>query len=126
MLAALIAGLLLALALAQNVAIHHARAEAYRDWTSIDANNRRLVSEAGPLAVAECAVVGTNTAVRGYLNLLLGRGALEAQRLEDLLRRAEATGACAAVHLQARPVWPDLPRVSRIVVVDASGRRSFE
>jgi hypothetical protein len=111
--------------LAQNVWAYHKLNEALSAWPEIDRRNRQAVERLQREVDLSCATIATNTYVRGYMNLLIGRGVYEAQPRDALPRLVSSRNGCAGVFIDASAVFPDLPRLQQITVTDEQGTREI-
>lgn len=106
---ALVAGL--ALACFQGQKSYREDLLMYSKWSDIDAGNTYLAERVAHKVDTRCAVFLSNINVRGYANLLFGRGIHENHALTDSMPLLRERKACAAVFLESEWLDPDFSRV---------------
>lgn len=94
---------------------------AYKPWLEAVARNDVLVAQLRAENEAACAVYGSTHEVRGYLNLLIGRDMYEFMTPDKLLERMSRRGACGAILLETKDMFPGQPRVLAIHIYDENG-----
>jgi hypothetical protein len=94
--------------------------ESFSRWRSMDSDNRTLARIVGDLD-GGCSVLSSNIVVRGYANLLFGRGIWEEKTVPETAALIEETGACQGLFIEGTSPFPDLPRYSRVTRVRRDG-----
>ena len=95
----------------------------YSRWAVVDAANRQLARQVASTAAFGCSVLSSNINVRGYANLLFGRGIYEFKSPADSQELIKAKGACANVYIEGDYAFTDLPRYFRRRGSAATARR---
>jgi len=107
------------LILASNVFMFRKDSLQYLAWGEVSQQNSALIERFRNDPISNCAVFGSNTSVRAYLNLSFRQDLLEfVDRPEDLILDSVNKGGCAIVVVYAEPVFTDLPRITTIAVFD--------
>lgn len=118
-----VAGVVVAVGAAVGISAHSTDVESYAGWPYVDDANQALVRQTAQAIDLDCATIGTNTQVRGYTNLVLGRAVTEFVEEPARMQRlaAEDEGSCGTVYIRARNVHTDLPQFLSITVVQPDG-----
>jgi len=94
----------------------------YQPWGTFRAANARLVNKLSNDPVLPCSVFGTNTQVRGYINLVLRHDIHEGTTPAGLIGFLKRDNYCGAVYLRSRSTdYRDLPEFLAIEVYDDAG-----
>lgn len=119
------AALVVCVGAAIGISAHRTDVAAYAGWPYVDDANRALVAQAKRVVDLDCATIGTNTQVRGYTNLVLGRAVSEfvAEPAQMQGLAAEDEGSCGTVYIRGRSAFTDLPQFLSITVVQPDGGR---
>lgn len=113
---------LLCLALGANVVTYKRDMDKYADWPAVDARNQSLMVRISEVVDLNCAVLASNQKVRGYDNLVFGRGIYEHKRVSDLHQLMELRNGCAAVFVEGTQAFPDLPSYSKATILERDGK----
>lgn len=93
----------------------------YRPWGDAVAENDRILRAFAADPLADCAVMGTDGSVRGYLNLAFGRDIAERTDRAAMVAAPPRPDPCGIAFVETRDVFRDLPAISAITVLDADG-----
>lgn len=93
----------------------------YASWESVARSNRMLVNEVSKQADLNCSVLLSNQKVRGYDNLVFGRGIHEFKSMADVRGAFKDASACSVVFVSGRQHFPDLPAYEKAVIVWPNG-----
>jgi hypothetical protein len=96
---------------------------SYAAWASVHASNQELAVVLERSA-QPCSLFSSNLAVRGYTNVLLGRGVWEKQSLPELKATMTARRACEGFYLEGDVIYPDLPRFRKAFHIEQNGMTS--
>ena len=91
-------------------------------WAAVTAANRGLVGGLAGRPELACGVFGSNSSVRGYLNLLFHHDIREDTTAPDLARIAQADGACATIFIETEQYATDLPHVRAVTIATPDGK----
>ncbi|MBJ7450696.1 MAG: hypothetical protein JHC71_01275 [Blastococcus sp.] len=118
-----VAGVVVAVGAAVGVSAHRTDVDAYAGWPYVDDANRALVAQAKQAIDLDCATLGTNTQVRGYTNLVLGRAVTEFVEKPESMQglAADDAGSCGTVYIRGRSAFTDLPQFLSITIVQPDG-----
>ncbi|MGQ0286872.1 hypothetical protein ACT2CV_06680 [Pasteurellaceae bacterium 22721_9_1] len=112
----LLFGILVCAASIQGYSSYRTDLNRYSVWSEIHYKNKLLVQAVKHSIALECSVLHSNSKVRGYLNLLWGRGIIEGSRLDKSLSLMKDLNACGSVHIQQTEPFIDLHYVHRAIV----------
>jgi hypothetical protein len=90
-------------------------------WAQADMLNRSLVDAVSRATDLKCAVLLSNLGVRGYANILLGRGMYEYKSRDESRQLMDQRKACSAVYLEGDWIYSDLPRYKRATLTRSDG-----
>lgn len=90
-------------------------------WTQADMLNKSLIDAVSRATDVKCAVFLSNLGVRGYANILLGRGMYEYKSKDESRQLMTHRGACSAVHLEGDWIYADLPRYKKAILTRSDG-----
>nr|WP_217345079.1 hypothetical protein [Noviherbaspirillum sp. L7-7A]MBV0879298.1 hypothetical protein [Noviherbaspirillum sp. L7-7A] len=108
LLATIFVGLII-IAFSQNFKTYYAHNLFYADWREHDNVNRILKDKVAATVDLSCSILATNFDVRGYSNLLFGRGIYEYSSPEKLRTKMIELNACAGIWLEQRRLYPNIP-----------------
>ena len=95
----------------------------YKSWEDVNYQNH-LLTEAIKLSVdIKCSVLHSNLGVRGYANLLLGRGIYEYTSIEDSVNLLEKTNSCASVYIEGTWQYTDLQKYQSATITKSDFSR---
>jgi len=112
---------LLGIALGASVQMYHRDLNKYSNWTSVDTDNQLLIQRLLLSVDINCAVLASNQKVRGYDNLLFGRGIYELRQIGDLKSLIDMRKACVGIFIEGTPIFPDLPKYSTVTILTPEG-----
>ncbi|MDJ0936986.1 MAG: hypothetical protein QNI93_16425 [Kiloniellales bacterium] len=107
--------------IAANIMLFIDQRDDYSPWAPAAARNDELVASLNDQPNTDCAIYGTTGKTRGYLNLLFARDIYENQSAATLLEKARTRAACLAILVTIRPVFPDMPAITRIEIFQSDG-----
>ncbi|WP_101341202.1 hypothetical protein [Cereibacter azotoformans] len=104
-----------------NVATFELDAGRYDAWGTAVARNGEVIGRFRRDPLAGCSLMGASGAVRGYLNMAFHRDIFEFVSADGLAGEAERRDSCALAYVTIDPVFPDLPRIASIEILDRAG-----
>lgn len=113
--------LLILTACFQGLKSYRSDLENYSRWAQIDHENRRLVQNINQEVDLQCAVLASNSGVRGYANLILHRGIFEYKTFQQAEELGRERNSCAVVYLEGSGAFSDLPRYYRAIIKRNNG-----
>lgn len=100
----------------QGYASYQRQMQYFSTWSTQDRDNRSLLGMASKLVDVRCAAIGTNSKVRGYFNVTLGRGVYENIDLSRLRDISRDRGNCGYLFIEQTSTYQDLPSFQKMTV----------
>lgn len=88
----------------------------YKLWKEVDYQNQLLTKAIKSSVDIKCSVLHSNLGVRGYANLLLGRGIYEYTSAKDSINLLEKTNSCSSVYIEGAWQYTDLQKYQSAIV----------